>query len=364
MANTDGLSDEVVSSMLTMPTNEEEKQYRIGGSNKQSKAAFPRRAMSRREQMMEQLGEGESPSATVIRSSRAPKVQSSTAAKRKGGKAAANNNVAGDVQEEKNNEPMESLSDYDSHTNKTNHKPVMSSSCIRERPVVKSTAVNDKNSNNTSTTKRESRFKQRNIKNGSTNSIPTIGGFPSLDAAPVGTFTQRGRSSSTRVQQSPVSNKVSSGNIHQANTQTLNTQTLNASSGVGTATDSMLANMSLDDIRDGVDEIKSILSAESIAFLKSRGKQKKFAKSKEALNISSTPSTQLLNNNITTIKLPKHEAIQIEEKRAHDEKEKMAELLSSVRSPEDMDRVYKEALQIGLATELPSISVVVVLLSY
>jgi len=354
MANTDGLSDEVVSSMLAMPSQEEEKQYRISGSKSKQSHTFPRRALSRREQMMEQLGEGEAPSATVIRSSKAPKVQSSS--KRKSGKAVTANNNTADTQEGKNNEPMESLSsDYDSHANKPNHKPVMLSSCIRERPVVKSTAVND--SNNTSTTKRESRFKQRNrIKNGS--NIPTVGGFPSLDAAPVGTFTRRGRSSA-HVQQSPPlgNNFMNVSNIHQANTQT-NTQTLNgANSGVGKASDSMLANMSLDDIQDGVDEIKSILSAESIAFLRSRGKQKKLAKSKESINIINSSSAQPLDND-TTIKLSKHEAIQLEEKRAHEEKEKMAQLLSSVRSPEDMDRVYKEALQIGLATELPSSSVV------
>ena len=76
MANTEGLTDEVVSSMLAMPTPDEE---RLMHSRTQPK--FPHRALARREQMMESLGEGEMPSARVIRSSKAPKVHSSTALK-------------------------------------------------------------------------------------------------------------------------------------------------------------------------------------------------------------------------------------------------------------------------------------------
>ncbi len=114
----------------------------------------------------------------------------------------------------------------------------------------------------------------------------------------------------------------------------------------GIAVDSILSNMSTDEIRESVEEIKSMLSSESIEFLKRRGRQK--------LVTSMEQSTQ---QHITHDMLPNKEAIsqhsdvQLEEKKEVDKKKKVAEVLSAVRKPEDLDRVYKEALQLGIATE-------------
>ena len=374
MANTEGLTDEVVSSMLAMPSPEEDRQQRVAGGvqTKQKSQGFPLRAMSRREQMME-LGEGETPAATVIRSSKAPKIYPSSATKRRTGKAVDSDvipfeQIISDEEAKLSDQhEIEAISDDRTNNNThQNHKPVMSSDFIRERPIGTSAGGDSDNKQSTSTTTskpRESRFKQRNrMKNNGNNVFggePTAGGFPSLDAAPVGTFTRKGRSSA-RVRQSPssiVSNTGGNSNISNIIMPASNThtKTKNEENDVGMTSDAMLANMSLEDIREGVEEAKSILSAESIAFLTKRAQQK-LAKSKETKTVPREAQTLSLNTD--TVTLSKNEAFEQEEKKAKEEKEKMAELLSSVRSPEDMDRVYNEALQLGLAAELPSSSLV------
>ncbi len=93
MANTEGLSDEAMSSLLAMPSSEEEKLQR----QHKNVAAVPvgrmkppsfRCSLARREQMME-LGEGVAPAAKVIRSSKAPKVNSASSKKKNYGQACA-----------------------------------------------------------------------------------------------------------------------------------------------------------------------------------------------------------------------------------------------------------------------------------
>jgi len=229
----------------------------------------------------------------------------------------------------------------------------MMSDCIRERPVVD--ASNSVRKASTSGTKtRESRFKQRN-RNKNESAAPTAGGFPSLDIAPVGAFTRKGRSA--RVPDSPKVLDRAGVTGPRKSMPTANTSKNNATSAndVGNLSYSMLANMSLEEIHDGVEEAKSILSAESIEFLRRRGRQKQ-AKSKES---AMKGAFQNINHGIPPKEhngktMTKHEEIQLEVTRAHDEKEKMAELLSSVRTPEDMDRVYNEGLQLGIASELPA----------
>ena len=362
--NTEGLTDEVVSSLLAMPTPEEEKQQRrIGGGGGQTGAY--RRAMQRK--MMMELSEGETPAATVIRSSKAPKVMQSTSTKRRIANATDRYGPRDQIshQEVKYQDYDETdAAVVDNTESKTNHKPVMMSACIRERSVVN--VGEEINKDNTTPTagnmKRVSRFKQRNQNNKICNAAPTVGGFPSLDAAPVGTFTRKGRSS-TRDRVSPndtnmksLQQQMESNVIPVSNTQIKTTVTNNmGDDNIGRTTDSMLDNMSLGAIRDGVEEVTSILSAESIAFLRQRGQQKRAAsnKSKQKMQQHDNPIVPPQESKIT---LSKDETIQLEEKNNRDEKEKMAELLSSVRSPEDMDRVYNEALELGLAAELPSSS--------
>eukprot|EP00984_Skeletonema_dohrnii_P034177 scaffold33472_cov89-Skeletonema_dohrnii-CCMP3373.AAC.1 len=66
-----------------MPSPDEERQLHSRKHAADNHPRFPQRALARREEMMESLGEGEMPAARVIRASRAPKIHSSAALKNK-----------------------------------------------------------------------------------------------------------------------------------------------------------------------------------------------------------------------------------------------------------------------------------------
>ena len=246
MANTEGLSDEAVSSLLTLPPSSQPAGRMTSSSR-----------LARREKMME-LGDGETPAATVIRSSiKAPTVvrgstkksheRSSSAEKNTMDQCVSNSDEAPIIEDMHN--AIDDLSSI--------HKPVIMSTYIRERSL----CATELNESIASTKSRVSRFKQRN------NELrtPTAGGFPSLDIAPMGTFTRKGRMTSSRAEPLPAPIDVVQKSTHHPP---------NAFNNLGQASDSLLANMSTEEIREGVEEITSILSSKSIEFLKRRGKQK------------------------------------------------------------------------------------------
>ncbi|KAL3807542.1 hypothetical protein ACHAXA_002581 [Cyclostephanos tholiformis] len=354
MANTEGLSDEAMSSLLAMPSSEQEKLQR----QHRNVAAVPigrmkppsfRRSLARRQQMME-LGDGETPAAKVIRSSQAPKVFSSSSKNESYGEAGvAERGDLGQIFNDDGN-----IDEHNEISNSAIHKPVIMSEYISERPIG---APDDHNKSCSSTTMpRESRFKQRNRYYDELRA-PTEGGFPSLDIAPLGTFTRKGRAS--RVNPSPNTHDKIEGIKSEKNHSSKEIEAKEKFPtfiDLGMASNSMLANMSLEEIREGVEEVQSILSIKSIEFLKKRGREK-LAKSKVSSARGRSQHTDrdvsISNDRIGT----KHEGIQLEEKIAQERKEKISELLSSVRTPDDMDRVYNEALQMGLAAELPSSAV-------
>jgi hypothetical protein len=311
--------------------------------------------MARREQMMESLGEGEMPAARVIRTSKAPVIQSSSALRSR----TQNNGIKEPITPTPTAERTQQNEDRDlprnnSVANKNSHRPVILSDSIRERPVELNTNIIK--AATAQPRKRESRFKQQQLrKDGSTN--PTMGGFPSLDFAPVGSLTRKGRSARVQNSSSAVSNQKNSPTIQSASQHStkINPSTTSQTTiDVGTTTESMLANMSIEEIRDGVEEVKSILSAESIAFLRERGKQKqqeKVIKQKEA------PVREIIAiQNEAGPSLTKEMELELEEKKIREGKEKVAELLSNIRTPEDMDHAYNEAIELGLAPSLPTSS--------
>ncbi|KAL3798382.1 hypothetical protein HJC23_005035 [Cyclotella cryptica] len=362
MANTEGISDEALCSLLTISAEDAQTQRGTGdttsfdrrvASSKPGAPRFPRRHLARREQMME-LGEGERPAAMVIRSSKPPVIHSSSSLNKKAGAETVDNQSSsvGNVTQpvENHNIPEDDDAEDEQGENKQvgmDRRPVILSESIRERPV-------SSNSNPTSHLApgraKESRFKQRNR-----NKItPTAGGFPSLDFASVGTLTRKGKPTLTRdccpLQNASRSDQTS----HKDDSK--RSQTNDAEkNGVGLTSDSMLANMSLDDIRDGIDEITSILSPASIDFLRKRGQKKKTLLESPNANQSGTRSvTFSTETSFRTERLSKEAELELEEQRVRAEKEQTAQILSSVRTPEDMDRAYNEALMLGLATELPS----------
>ena len=343
MANTEGLSDEAMSSLLAMPSSEEEKLQR----QHMNVAAVPdgrmkppsfRRSLARREQMME-LGEGVTPAAKVIRSSKAPKVNSASSKKKNYGQECA---VEIDDPEQISFEEA-SLDEHRKIGDTTNPRPAIMSEFIRERSVGATDDIDSKPSSS-----RESRFKQRNRHNGALHA-PTAGGFPSLDIAPLGTLTRKSRAS--RAEPSP--NTLDRIEKNSVSTAVKPSTYSTPFTDLGIASDSMLSNMSLEEIREGIEEAQSILSSKSIEFLKRRG-QEKLAKSKASSARGAPQYTQRDNSIYDDKMMTRHEEVQLAEKLAQEGKEKISELLSSVRTPDDMDRVYNEALLLGLAAELPS----------
>lgn len=323
--------DEAVSSLFTLPPS--------------SKPAGRMTAqLARRETMME-LGEGETPAATVIRSSKAPAVvvrsssrSSSTKKSHERIRAAETDTMnqcfSGDevpIIEDRHNEINDDVS--------ANHKPVIMSAYIRERSI----CATELHGNMESTKPRVSRFKQRNKEL----RAPTAGGFPSLDIAPVGTFTRKGMTGRTSSRVEPLPGTI---DAVQKSTQHHHP---NAFNNLGQASDSLFASMSTEEIREGVEEITSILSSKSIDFLKKRGKQKLATTSNE---LSFKRAIQDNNSTNSDIVMTRADSIQLEERLVREGKEKTSELLSSVRTPDDMDHVYNKALQLGLAAELPSSS--------
>ena len=360
MANTEGLTDEVVSSMLSMPSPYDERQLH---SRRQPR--FPQSALARREQMMESLGEGEIPAARVIRASRAPVVRSSSSLKN--GKAINEKSITptptvGSVPSTSNipeATPQKIAEEAEHKTNGTvnesSHRPVIISDSIRERPA----GLNGNNIHTTNKTvtpqpkKRESRFRQRQRKDILTK--PTVGGFPSLNIAPVGSLTRRGKL--TRVQDSSsfLSNQDSK-QLSASSKRTPISQKTNNTSDIGTNAESMLANMSIEEIRDGIEEVKSILSAESIEFLRNRKKKQKEKVMQQQLDVRIKERITPAQNKLDSI-VTKEMELELEEKKEREEKEKVAELLTKIRTPEDMDDAYEKAMKLGLAPSLPTTSV-------
>jgi len=312
--NTQGLTDETVHSMMSLPAEDvghpQSKRSTNGGMR-----------TSRRRQMME-LGEGEVPSATVIRSS-APKVHTS---KSKGSSSNAGPRSGPAV-------AASSQSTTDQHNNtidgsmKRGARPIVISENIRERPAGRC------GSSITNGPKRASRFRQRNRSKIGAVDVPTKGGFPSLDAAPVGKFTRKGRVNSSSMKASLPSQRVN------AVTHTKQQQPDSSS-------ESALAHMSSEEIADGIAEVESVLSAASIAFLKRRGKQK----------MSDKPKDNRLKETNAIRPTPGYNHLSRGDQRDQYEKQFISSLLSTVRTPEDMERVYSEAVEKGLAPELPSSS--------
>ena len=361
MANTEGLPDEALSTLLTLSQDDVKTgtgtvpslppERRTTSSNPET-SRFPRKYLARREQMME-LGEGETPAAKVIRSSKPPAIRSSVSLNKisVGGTRQnmdASSHFPVDLSSKDTQNPVDDgeYQDTGNESNiETNRRPVILAESIRERLI--NHASEDLQQRSTTGRVKISRFKQRNLNKNAAS--PPTSGFPSLDLAPVGSLTRKGRGGQSRDPQiahaqmnklpsKPDATKSDADNSEQA--------------GVQRAADSMLANMSLAEIQDGIDEIKSILSPASIKFLQNRRQNKKEQPPKpNAAQESSIPNTALSTSRTV---LSKQAEIEVEEQNARKEKEQTAQILSSVRTPEDMDEAYDKALSLGLATELPA----------
>lgn len=212
-----------------------------------------------------------------------------------------------------------------------------------------------------------SRFSSRNRQlNASTNATDNssnpfqhkhVTGFPSVHDVPLGTFVKRKKKTSQKI-----SNPTTTMATKQTNVD------LNINSSIGSTnshnlmkeasqneSQAMLAALSLEEIKDQQQEIEQALSPDVIAFLKRRRKQKHSVTNgqqkvpnttsttdndNEAAAINESLTTSIANKSTNKNKMIKHNRMGDEEV-DRKEKERMAKLVASIRTHEDLDATYR-----------------------
>lgn len=168
---------------------------------------------------------------------------------------------------------------------------------------------------------------------------PTLG-FPSLKK-PLGTFTPKKKSNNNNEAGADPSGSKDN-NTTAATTTTIATTTTNDTAALIQASakdaDQMLASMSPEEIRASAQELQSHLSADTLAFLRNR-KQK--SKAVVVVNDDETTTTAKFDSKKSPMMDVEHQ-----ERR---EKERLAQLLSAVKTHEEMDAVYQA--EVGQAPE-------------
>jgi len=306
MANTEGISDEDLSKLFTMDDS--------------NNRGMPR-GLRERQRMMDDFDtEGEfQPSAKVIRSSKRPVIKSSKKSSKVGGKA---------VTFTSDNAPVDSLGKSQGigetgsslpsiqEKNVPMHNPILAES-IMERSVVPPKEPQAE-------PKKVSKFKMRQQQKNNA----TKGGFPSFDI-PVGTFTRKGQTEKKPFQSSfqKLSNVGNGDNISES-------QPSDA--------DNLLVNMSKAEISESVAEIESILSAETIQFLRNRHQNKSHI---DASNKSTTndgaPEASAVLDKADKIKI-KNEGVS--RPMSLEEKEQTAKLLANIQTEEELDVAFAAAM--------------------
>ena len=361
-----------------------------------------------RAEMMDNWSEdaGMTPSATVVRSSRAPAIRSKHGAKTQtqaqrqtqsnSSKVASTKmDIVGDIQETKQDadavikeRPPVSFAGHErgppappsaptAPAANNLPKPVIKAAAIQERPVhLRSMAGSIQQQQQGGTQlqtgaggKRPSKFLQRRMQQqgkaggagGGTGTGAgvgtgtssffvggTAGGFPSLDV-PIGTFARKGGNKQTTTRQpAVVKDAVALGSRSREESR----QREGAGSGGGADgsnnADSMLSGMSRAEIMDGIAEIESALSEQSIAFLKARGRKKKqTAQATSGQQKRQEPARDIISSSALSTK-PKENAAPVLDKA------KEAEILSSIKTEEELDRVYSDFNASGGAPVLES----------
>lgn len=291
MANTEGLSDEALGSLL-LSTNE--------ATNNSS-----RRSNRARETLEKRLDMpiGERPAATVVRKSRNLNKRATPILIPR-----ASMYEASISPEDEEDEEVRSTQDTEPNEFSENAVPVLGS--VMERP--RRVAVSD----STGEGKKLSRFAQRRHL-----SAAPAGGFPSLDQ-PLGTFVTKAITKSI-----PSTNSNLQKESQRVTTRgVLSVDEIKQESSKDAQ--SMLEGMSMVEIRERQQELQSSLSPDLRAFLASR-KQKTMTKAADSETLNEHPA-QLTASSI-------NESLCVDEQ----EKERISQVLSSIRTHEELDRVYE-----------------------
>eukprot|EP00554_Chaetoceros_debilis_P002005 CAMPEP_0194080532 /NCGR_PEP_ID=MMETSP0149-20130528/6541_1 /TAXON_ID=122233 /ORGANISM="Chaetoceros debilis, Strain MM31A-1" /LENGTH=1483 /DNA_ID=CAMNT_0038762277 /DNA_START=43 /DNA_END=4491 /DNA_ORIENTATION=- len=246
-----------------------------------------------------------------------------------------------------------------------NSKPskplVVLSDSILERPVVPQ-------QNDEVKPKKLSRFKMRQQQKQNSSGINssksvTKGGFPSFDHIPVGSLTRKGKQRKDMTTTTPEDNLKKSKSIGVEN----DTKTINANadsrSSISEA-DQLLADMSKEEIAESVTEIESMLSADTITFLKKRHASKKTTKdtginddemkSKGDQDVSmaqkknsggaDSSSSSSYNRNV---------AFKVDNPSTRQEKEDESKMLSVIKTEQELEEAFSKA--IGMDDHAPPI---------
>jgi hypothetical protein len=299
MANTEGISDEDMMNLLSLDDD--------------SHSTMPR-GLLQRQRMMDDFEIGESrPAAKVIRSSKPPTIKSSKVGQGKQNCEKGVDKPSVTDEQLKNTHDGVKIEETD-----INHRPapVLKSNFVQERKI-------STNENENNPPKKMSRFKMKRQQEAATDVPPTNGGFPSFDI-PIGSLTRKGKKTATNVSIETKTND--SIDITQGKLET--------NRSVSEA-ESMIANMSAEDIQESVAEIESILSPEIISFLKNRKKKgnetKKNDRSFKKVSFEETIDKQSERSSST------------QEIADHDKK-RVSDTLSKIRTEEELDALYEKVM--------------------
>ena len=221
-------------------------------------------------------------------------------------------------------------------------KPVIKSQSIQERPAhVRSINTSQQQQ---AGRKKPSKFLQRRMvqqqKAGGSSSFVggTAGGFPSLDV-PIGTFARSSKSPAARPSMAAGKDFVSLGPTGKvAATSGAEDSKDNTNAGNGNNADAMLDGMSQAEIMDGIAEIESALSEQSIAFLRSRGRKKRAEATKQKQGVAAAKKD---SRGTSASSVVQSQALNTEPSIKVD-KEREATMLSSIRTEEELDRAYAD----------------------
>jgi len=311
MANTEGLSDEDLSKLLSIDQD---------ATNR----GMPRGGLRERERMMNEYDmEGEfQPSAKVIRSSKRPVVKSSKKSTKVKRKVASPSDIAqhddlGENQELHQPGKGKGMSVGSMPSIAEKITPILAES-IMERSIVSPKGPEAK-------PKKISKFKLRQQQQ---KDSATEGGFPSFDI-PVGTFTRKGKVEKHTLQsasQASTSNGGGSGI---------------ASPSQSSESDKVLAGMSKMEINESVAEIEGMLSAETIQFLRNRRKKAENGATVKKSMSEEAPEPSVVKSNVDNTKM-KNEALS--HQISIEEKERKAKILSTIQTEEELDEAFAEAM--------------------
>jgi hypothetical protein len=343
MANTEGMPDEKLVSMLSINQSLSTTTY-SSPQNDNSDHMKLHKSFKERQRMIDSFENGGDiqPSAKVIRASHRnrPLVKSSTTAGDSRAKKSNNISVVNTPSIQKTNSKKVSFETKKEINKEEKLLPpsVIKSDAIKERPIFLTSSLSRGH-----TGKKVSKFKMRQMEKHDVvdkTGTPAVvehetlplhkTGFPSFDL-PVGSLTRRGILASKNT---PELNKAGTENAFGARSKNSDTIILQA--------DSIISNMTKEEIKESVAEIESILSPEMIQFLKNRKKVNTSTSRDPNYVDSSNNHKEQIIEKISSENNQNNVATSVEEK------EKIGKILANIKSEEELDEVFAKTMGIGV----------------